>query len=67
VLMDADAADPTIFGPRRLPLADCERAVVQSGPKAPIPLLEPWPLYAPAGNPARRPVPRGGSQARPSR
>lgn len=44
-LMDADAADPTIFGPRRLTVDECERAVVQSGPKAPIALLESWPLY----------------------
>jgi hypothetical protein len=43
-LMDADAADPTIFGPRRLSVADCERAIRQSGPTAPVPLLQPWPL-----------------------
>jgi hypothetical protein len=40
-----DAADPTIFGPRRLSVGDCERAVVQSGPGSNVPLLEPWPLY----------------------
>jgi hypothetical protein len=45
-LMDADAADPTIFGPRRLSVAECERALRQSGPQAPVPLLQPWPLYA---------------------
>jgi hypothetical protein len=45
-LMDADAADPTIFGPRRLSVAECERAIRQSGPDAPVPLLEAWPLYA---------------------
>jgi len=45
VLMDADAADPTIFGPRRLSFADCDRALVESGPGAAVPLLEPWPLY----------------------
>jgi hypothetical protein len=45
-LMDADAADPSIFGPRRLSIAECERAVRQSGPGAAIPLLEPWPLTA---------------------
>lgn len=45
VLMDADAADPTIFGPRRLSVDDCERALVQSGPGSAVPLLEPWPLY----------------------
>lgn len=44
-LMDADAADPTIFGPRRLSVAECERAIRQSGPNAPVPLLTPWPLY----------------------
>lgn len=44
-LMDADAADPTIFGPRRLTVEECERAIVQSGPHAPIPLLTDWPLY----------------------
>ncbi|HEY6079003.1 MAG TPA: hypothetical protein VIW29_09385 [Polyangiaceae bacterium] len=43
-LMDADVADPTIFGPRRLSVADCERAVTQSGPSSPIPLLRPIPL-----------------------
>lgn len=43
LLMDADATDPSVFGPRRLTLADCERAVRQSGPKAPVPLLELWP------------------------
>jgi hypothetical protein len=44
-LMDADAADSTIFGPRRLSVSDCVRAVRQSGPQAPVPLLENWPLY----------------------
>ncbi len=43
-LMDADAADGSAFGPRRLSLAECARALRQSGPGAPIPLLEPWPL-----------------------
>ena len=45
-LMDADAADPSMFGPRRLSIAECERAFRQSGPAAAIPLLEPWPLTA---------------------
>lgn len=40
-LMDADVADPSIFGPRRLSIADCERAFVQSGPGALTPLLQP--------------------------
>lgn len=43
-LMDADASDDTIFGPRRLSLKNCERVVRQSGPLAPIPLLRPWPF-----------------------
>jgi hypothetical protein len=43
-LMDADAADPTIFGPRRLSVAECERAITQSGPRAAAPLLTEWPL-----------------------
>jgi hypothetical protein len=43
-LMDADAADSSIFGPRRLSVAECERAILQSGPGSPLPLLEPWPL-----------------------
>jgi hypothetical protein len=45
-LMDADAADSSIFGPRRLSVEECERALLQSGPGAPLPLLEPWPLVA---------------------
>ena len=47
MLMDADSADPTIFGPRRLSLDECERALQQSGPASPAPLLTPWPLYQP--------------------
>ncbi len=31
-LMDADASDASIFGPRRLSLAQCQRALLQSGP-----------------------------------
>lgn len=46
-LMDSDAADPSAFGPRRLVLAECERAWRQSGPGAPIPLLQPWPIRGP--------------------
>lgn len=38
-LMDADVADPTIFGPRRLSRADCARAVTQAGPNALVPVL----------------------------
>jgi hypothetical protein len=46
--MDADAADPTIFGPRRLSVDECERAILQSGPGASLPVLRRWPLYSPA-------------------
>ncbi len=41
-LMDSDASDASVFGPRRLSLADCERALRESGPDARVPLLEPW-------------------------
>jgi hypothetical protein len=46
-LMDADVADATIFGPRRLSTTDCERMLSQSGPDALVPLLEPLPLRPP--------------------
>ncbi|HEY8943879.1 MAG TPA: hypothetical protein VIM73_06450, partial [Polyangiaceae bacterium] len=46
-LMDGDATDPTIFGPRRLSVAECERAIRQRGPTSPAPLLEHWPLFKP--------------------
>jgi hypothetical protein len=42
-LMDSDGADMSVFGPRRLTVAECERAIVQSGPGSPIPTLVPWP------------------------
>ena len=40
-LMDADVAEPTIFGPRRLSFEECARAVKQAGPGALVPLLSP--------------------------
>lgn len=43
-LMDADAANPTAFGPRRLTVEECARALRQSGPDAPVALLKRWPL-----------------------
>ena len=43
-LMDADAADASVFGPRRLSRADCERVLRESGPNAKVPLLQPWPF-----------------------
>lgn len=42
-LMDADVADGTIFGPRRLSRSDCERAVTQTGPTSLTPVLQPVP------------------------
>ncbi|HKY37513.1 MAG TPA: hypothetical protein VJN18_16335 [Polyangiaceae bacterium] len=47
-LMDSDVADATIFGPRRLSIADCERAVTQSGPESFVPLLQRVPLRSPS-------------------
>lgn len=44
LLMDSDAADASAFGPRRLSLEDCARAMRESGPTARTPLLKPWPL-----------------------
>jgi hypothetical protein len=52
-LMDADAASPSAFGPRRLSIEECERAMRQSGPDAPVPLLAAWPLAPVGGSPAR--------------
>jgi hypothetical protein len=43
-LMDADAADASPFGPRRLTLAECARVVRESGPAARAPILRDWPL-----------------------
>jgi len=45
-LMDADAANGTAFGPRRLLVEECARALRQSGPSAAVPLLRPWPLVS---------------------
>ena len=43
-LMDADAANASAYGPRRLIASECSRAVLQSGPGARLALLRPWPL-----------------------
>jgi hypothetical protein len=56
-LMDSDASDASVFGPRRLSLAECERVVRQSGPSARAPLLQPWPL-------SRKPGPKPAISAR---
>lgn len=47
-LMDADAANASAYGPRRLLVDECVRAIRQSGPDASGPLLRAWPL-APIG------------------
>ncbi|MCU0693352.1 MAG: hypothetical protein MUF54_18335, partial [Polyangiaceae bacterium] len=52
LLMDSDAADPTAFGPRRLTVAECERALRQAGPGAPVQLLTPW-SWSPLAKPSR--------------
>lgn len=44
LLMDSDASDASAFGPRRLTVEQCARAVRESGPNALVPLLAPWPL-----------------------
>jgi hypothetical protein len=47
-LMDADSANASAFGPRRLLVDECVRALRQGGPGTPAALLAPWPL-APIG------------------
>lgn len=39
-LMDADASDATVFGPRRLLMEECRRALEQHGPGTDLPLLD---------------------------
>lgn len=51
-LMDADAVDPSAFGPRRLSAAECARAHVQSGARSVSRAIEPWPL-APLPSPKK--------------
>jgi len=59
-LMDSDASDASVFGPRRLTLADCERALRESGPGARIPIAVSWPL----GQPSRAPAPKAATWSR---
>jgi hypothetical protein len=40
-LMDADASDASAFGPRRLLLEECQRALTEHGPASAAPLLVP--------------------------
>lgn len=46
LLMDSDASDSSPFGPRRLTVDECARAIRQSGPAARLPLLTEWKLPA---------------------
>lgn len=50
LLMDADAADPTIFGPRRLTLGDCKRVWQHAGELPLQPLVQALPTKLPRGN-----------------
>jgi hypothetical protein len=43
-LMDADSVSASAFGPRRLLIDECVRALRQSGAGTPSGLLAPWPL-----------------------
>lgn len=42
LLMDSDASDASSFGPRRITVEECARAIRQSGPTARVPLLDAW-------------------------
>lgn len=53
LLMDSDASDASPFGPRRITVDECARAVRQSGPSARVPLLSAWKL-----GPITRPLTR---------
>jgi hypothetical protein len=44
LLMDSDASDASVYGPRRLMVEECARVLVESGPRGKIPLLESWPF-----------------------
>jgi hypothetical protein len=44
LLMDSDASDSSPFGPRRITVDECGRAIRQSGPTARLPLLTEWKL-----------------------
>ena len=57
LLMDSDAADASPFGPRRITLAECARAVRQSGPGARVQLLTPVALTAFVPTAPPRPAP----------
>ena len=45
-LMDADSADASLFGPRRIPLEQCKRALIQTGPDSLNQLIYAHPFIA---------------------
>jgi len=57
-LMDADASDPTAFGPRRLELDECRRAWGAHGPSSQLPLLQSLTGQTLQGAVPARPAPR---------
>lgn len=63
-LMDADASDATAFGPRRLELEECRRALREHGPASLLPLLE---LQAPQKVPEAAASGRRAAEREPSR
>ena len=65
-LMDSDASDASVFGPRRLSVEDCERMLRESGPSAKIPLLRAVPL-APLTPPAKPTPPAPAPSVNPGR
>ncbi|HQY62481.1 MAG: hypothetical protein IPQ09_20900 [Myxococcales bacterium] len=44
LLMDSDASDASVYGPRRLTDDECARVRAEAGPRAKVPLLEAWPF-----------------------
>ncbi len=44
LLMDSDASDGSVYGPRRLTNEECTRAFREAGPRSKSPLLEPVPF-----------------------
>ena len=44
LLMDSDASDASVYGPRRVTDEECARVRAEAGPHAKVPMLEPWPF-----------------------
>jgi|GEM_PF-2553810 len=64
-LMDADASDATAFGPRRLSLEECLRALSEHGPGAAVPLLMLVPPATPPGAASSGAASSGGASQGP--